>query len=310
MRGCTGPPTVWAMRAPLDSGDSPTGVGVVGLGTIGGGVARNLVRSGRFDVAVCDVWPDALEPFSGTAHTAPTAGELGERCGVLLIAVVDDAQVKEVINGSGGFLRQARSGATVVILSTIAVTTVREMAEVAGRQGVGVVDCGVSGGPSAAASGQLVCMVGGADDEVAKVDPVLETFSSAVLHMGPLGAGLASKLARNVVQYGAWAAAYEGQALAEAAGIPLSKLAEAIGASEAQSGGSTALMFRDTVAPLDPHEDAELIDAMGAAAALAHKDLRRAIEMATALGVRTPMAMLTDRVIDRAFWVAQGSDGR
>ncbi len=62
--------------------------------------------------------------------------------------------------------------------------------------------------------------------------------------MGPLGAGLPAKLARNLVQYGSWLAAYEAQVLAEAAGIELAKLAQVIKASDAQIGGASTLMFR------------------------------------------------------------------
>ena len=73
--------------------------------------------------------------------------------------------------------------------------------------------------------------------------------------MGPLGAGLAAKLARNLVQYGSWLAAYEGQVLAEAAGIELAKLATVIKASDARIGGASTLMFRTTVAPFTDADD-------------------------------------------------------
>ena len=75
---------------------------------------------------------------------------------------------------------------------------------------------------------------------------------SLVLHMGPLGAGLSAKLARNLVQYGSWLAAYEAQVLAETAGIPLPLLAQAIRSSDRRIGGAATLMFRDTVRPSGP----------------------------------------------------------
>ena len=78
--------------------------------------------------------------------------------------------------------------------------------------------------------------------------------------------------------------------LAEAAGIELAKLAEVIRASDKLIGGASRLMFRDTVAPLPPDADPGFVGAMAAGAALAHKDLRAAIELGQTLGVELPLA--------------------
>jgi 3-hydroxyisobutyrate dehydrogenase len=103
-----------------------------------------------------------------------------------------------------------------------------------------VVDCGVSGGPDASATGELVCMIGGSEEEVDRLRPVLDAVSCLVLHMRPPGAGLAAKLARNLITYGSWLAAFEAQELAEAAGIDLLKLGEAARESDKRIGGATA----------------------------------------------------------------------
>lgn len=274
--------------------------GVIGLGEIGRGVAGTLQRSG-VDLTVCDVRPEATEPFAATSQVAATPAQLAGRCETVVIAVVDDAQVRQVLTGTRGVLTGAGKGTSVVIVSTIAVATVTEMAGSASEHGVVVVDCGVSGGPGAAADGSLVCMVGGDAAAVESVRPVLEVIGSLVLHMGPLGAGLSAKLARNVVQYGSWLAAYEAQVLAEAAGIDLVKLGRAIKASDARIGGASTLMFRDTVAPWPAGTDAGLVGAMSAAASLAHKDLGAARRLADDLGVAMPLASLTDEYCDRIF---------
>jgi 3-hydroxyisobutyrate dehydrogenase len=146
-------------------------------------------------------------------------------------------------------------------------------------------------------------MVGGSVSAGARLLPVLDTFSTLVVHMGELGTGLQAKLARNVVQYGAWLAAYQGQVLAEAAGIELSKLAQVIRASEKRTGGTTTLMFRDTVAPFPVGTEPGLVDAMRTAAGLAHKDLRAALELARSLGVAIPLAELADALADDVFGV-------
>ena len=147
-------------------------------------------------------------------------------------------------------------------------------------------------------------MVGGETTVIERVRPVLDSFTSLVVHMGPLGSGLKAKLARNLVQYASWLAAYEAQTLAEAAGIELAKLAEVIRESDKLIGGASRLMFRDTVAPLAPDTPAVFVDAMAAGAGLAHKDLQAALELGRALGVDLPLAQMTEDRCDAVFGLA------
>ena len=170
-----------------------------------------------------------------------------------------------------------------------------------------VVDCGVSGGPSAAATGELISMVGGTEDDIASAGQVLEAMSSLVVRMGDLGTGLLAKLARNVVQYGGWLAAYEGQRIAEAGGIELAKLAQDIRASDAKIGGAATLKFRPTVEPFGPDDHEGLVASMAAGAALATKDLAAALEAATELGLTLPGVEVTARHIDDVFGVGGGA---
>ena len=115
--------------------------------------------------------------------------------------------------------------------------------------------------------------------------PCFDAISSLTVTMGPFGTGLAAKLARNLITYGSWLAAYEGQQLAEAAGISLPKLAEVVKASDVHIGGASRLMFRPTVAPFTDADDKGLVAAMQAGASLAHKDLGAALELAESLDV-------------------------
>lgn len=279
--------------------------GVIGLGEIGRGVAGALQRAG-VALTVCDVRPEATEPFRDGATDATVAASpagLAAASEVVLVAVVDDDQVRAVVTGPGGVLAGSRSGTVVLILSTVATTTVAEVAAEAAGHGVAVLDCGVSGGPGAAAEGQLVCMVGGPAGAVERARPVLDVVGSLVLHMGPLGAGLSAKLARNLVQYGSWLAAYEAQVLAEAAGVPLPLLARAIRESDRRIGGAATLMFRETAQPLQPdaRADAGLVGPMTAAAGLARKDLGAALALADTLGVDLPLARMARDRGDRVF---------
>lgn len=277
--------------------------GVVGLGEIGAGVAGALARAGT-DLVVYDVRAEATAAFAGTATVVDGPAQLGSASDVILVAVVDDAQVLAVLDPEEGALSTAAPGSTVVVLSTVAPSTVHRVAELAAGAGVHVADCGVSGGTAAAAEGALVSMVGGEEAVVEQIRPVLGAFSSLVVHMGPLGSGLQAKLARNLVTYGSWLAAYEAQLLAEAAGIELAKLAEVIRQSDKKIGGASTLMFRPTATPFGPDDDAGLIAAMRRGSLLAHKDLRAALELGRHLGVALPLAAMTDARTDALFGLA------
>ena len=285
-----------------------TTVGVIGLGDIGRGVADAVLRAG-LGLVVCDLRPEATAPYAGRAHVAADPAEVGERCDVVAVVVLNDAQVHAVVDGPGGALGAMGAGSVVLVLSTVAPATVAAVAQVAARRDVDVLDCGVSGGPQAAAEGTLVAMVGGDAAVVERVRPVLDAFAQLVLHMGPVGAGLKAKLARNLVQYASWLAAYEAQVLAEAAGIELAKLAEAIRTSDTLIGGSSRLMFRATAAPFPAGTDPGILELMGAAAGLAHKDLQAAIELGASLGLPMPLAHMTESRCDALFGLAPDPEG-
>jgi 3-hydroxyisobutyrate dehydrogenase len=274
-------------------------VGVVGLGQIGDGVAGSLVRAG-FDVVVADVRSEATATYEGRATVAGSPAELARSCDVVVVAVVDDDQVRSVLSGPEGALAAARDGAVVVVVSTVTADCIRSVGAEAARHGVAMVDCGVSGGPTAAQQGDLILMVGGDPAVIERLDPVLGAIGSLTVVMGPLGAGLAAKLARNLITYASWLAAYEGQVLAQASGIDLAKLAQVVKASDVRIGGASALMFRRTAGPLSPEEEG-LRQPMAAGAALAHKDLEAALAHAAGLGVDLPLAAMTEARIDDVF---------
>lgn len=283
-------------------------VGVIGLGDIGGGVATTLLAAG-FPVVVCDLRSDVVDRLRDRATVATSPADTARLADVVVVAVVNDAQVTSVLSGPDGGLAAAGPDTAFVVVSTISGPCVAAIGAEAADLGVAIVDCGVSGGPSAAATGELVCMVGGDDDAIGRVRPVLDAIGSLVVTMGPFGAGLTAKLARNLIQYGSWLAAYEGQVLAEAGGIDLRKLAQVVKASDRRIGGASTLMFRSTVVPFDSDADQGLVTAMRAAAALAHKDLRAAIDAGESLGVALPLAAMTERRTDAIFGIDADGEG-
>ncbi len=275
-------------------------VGVIGLGDMGAGLATSLIRAG-LPVTVSDVRAEATAPYREEAHVAATPSEVAARSDVVLVVVFNDAQVRAVLQGPDGVFAGAAPGTTAVIVSTIPTDTVLEMRAEGAANGITVVDCGVSGGPDASAAGELVCMIGGSEDEVDRVRPVLDAVSCLVLHMGPPGAGLAAKLARNLITYGSWLAAFEAQELAEAAGIDLLKLGEAARESDKRIGGATRLMFRTTAAPWPADSDEGLLTLMRNGAEVTHKDLTTILELGADLGVDLPLATLAERRCGRIY---------
>jgi 3-hydroxyisobutyrate dehydrogenase len=274
--------------------------GVVGLGEIGGGIAGNLMKAG-VTLSVCDIREEATAPYRDGARVAASPRELAGECDVVIVAVLNDAQVRAVLEGGEGVFAGARYGCTVVVVSTISTPTVTDLRASGAARGVTVVDCGVTGGTQGAADGELVCMVGGTEDEVDRIRPLLDVFSRLVLHMGPPGTGLSAKLARNVVQYGSWLAAQEAQELAEAAGVDLLKLGEAIRESDQVIGGAARLILRPTAEPWPDDTDAGLLEFLRDKALMAHKDLDAARALGDELGVPMPLAELTDSRCERVF---------
>jgi 3-hydroxyisobutyrate dehydrogenase-like beta-hydroxyacid dehydrogenase len=290
-----------AASATTEPGAGPV-VGVIGLGAIGDGVATSVLRAG-LPLVVCDVRSQATDAYRDRALVATSPADLVGQADVVLVAVVNDQQVHAVLSGPHGGLAAADPDTTVIVVSTISASCVAAIGAEAAALGVPVLDCGVTGGPAAAASGDLVCMVGGDPAVIERAGPVFDAISSLTLTMGPFGTGLAAKLARNLITYGSWLAAQEGQQLAEAAGVPLDRLAEAVRASDVHIGGASRLMFRSTAAPFTEEDDRGLVRAMQAGADLAHKDLRAALDLADALEVDLPLATMTEQRTDEIFGV-------
>lgn len=270
--------------------------GVVGLGMIGGGVAVSLARRGRAPV-VYDVRPEAAQ-LSGDPELLASPAEVASRSDVVLVAVVTAEQAREVISGESGLVAGVGPGATIVLLSTVDLPVVRELADACTEAGAGFLDCGVTPGDKAAENG-LVAMVGGDADTVARAMPVLADFAKEVVHCGPLGAGMATKLARNVVTYGSWRTVAEASSLASAAGVDPETLIKVI--TTADPGGDTVLQLLRM----------QRMDADGALAmseqiaSLMNKDLAAAQKLASDLTVELPLVEVTRRNARRTLGIAE-----
>lgn len=260
-------------------------VGFIGLGQIGAPMAMRLV-DWPGGLVVYDVRPEAAEPLVAAGATlAESTAALGAACDVIEVMVLDDDQVRTVVSE---LLTTARPGTVIAVHSTIRPETAEQQAAVAAEHGVHLLDVPVSGGFMGAHDGTLAAMVGGDRDAYDQAKDVFARWATLTVHMGPAGAGTRTKLARNLMHFIAYTGAGEAQRLAEAAGLDLRKLAAVVRHSDAVTGGASAIMIRDTTAPLAP--DDGLFEIFTHTRGLGEKDLTLALELAAQLGLDLPLA--------------------
>jgi 3-hydroxyisobutyrate dehydrogenase-like beta-hydroxyacid dehydrogenase len=203
---------------------------VIGLGTIGGGIAVSLARRGRVP-AVYDVRLDAAMDLPGVPEPLSSPAEVAQDSDLLFVAVVDDAQVRNAIEGADGILAGAHRDLVVAITSTVAVSVVRQVSQYCWAHGVTVLDCGVNLGSRAASNG-LLLFVGGPEAVVTRVGPVFHDIASTTIYCGSTGAGMATKLGCQAVTAGRWRAVHEAVELTSAAGVDPHVLVSAVEASD------------------------------------------------------------------------------
>jgi 3-hydroxyisobutyrate dehydrogenase-like beta-hydroxyacid dehydrogenase len=174
-------------------------VGFIGLGEMGGAMARRIIDAG-FTTVLWARRPEALTPFEGErVETADTPADLAARVDLVCVCVWTDDDVREVLGGEQGVLAGCRPGAVVAIHSTVAPATCRELADEAGGRDVTVLDVPVSGGRDVALAGNLAVAVGGDEEAAERCRPVFETYGDPVLYVGPVGAAQAVKLVNNAL---------------------------------------------------------------------------------------------------------------
>lgn len=260
-------------------------VGFVGLGQIGAPMAGRII-GWPGGLHVFDVRPQATAPLVAQgAAVAGSVAELGRTCDLISVMVLDDEQVRAVV---AELLQTATPGAIIAVHSTIRAETAEALALTASAQGVDLLDAPVSGGFVGAHDGTLAAMVGGEREAYERATTVFASWASVVVHMGPVGAGTRTKLARNLLHFIAFTGVGEAQRLAEAAGLDLRKLARVVRHSDSVTGGPGAIMLRSTTAPVSPDDD--WYDVLVHTRDLGEKDLTFALELADQLGLDLPLA--------------------
>ncbi|WP_256977166.1 NAD(P)-dependent oxidoreductase [Bordetella genomosp. 10] len=203
-------------------------IGFIGLGNMGGRMARRLVDAG---IAVLGFDTDSSRASAAGAEAAATIGDVVAGADVVLLSLPDSKVVEAVVEGPGGILENCRPGQIVVDLSTAAASSTVRLGARFAASGVQYVDAGISGGAAAAEKGTLTLMVGGDPGAIAALDWIFAPISAKVVTMGASGAGHATKLLNNFLNAVSLAATAEVMVAGKKAGLDLHRLLDVINSS-------------------------------------------------------------------------------
>ncbi|MBX6375112.1 MAG: 3-hydroxyisobutyrate dehydrogenase [Acetobacteraceae bacterium] len=259
-------------------------IGFVGLGNMGGPMARNLVKAGHTVIGF-DIVPDALaRAVAGGVTAAGSAAEAARGGADFVITMLPAGEhVRDAWLGSGGMAAASDPGAVLVDCSTIDVATAREVAAAVGRP---MLDAPVSGGVMGAEAATLTFMVGGPAEAFARAEPILQAMGRNVLHCGEAGAGQAAKTCNNMVLAATMIVTCEAFTLAEKLGLSHQALFDVMSKSSGQSWSLTTYCPVPGPVPASP---ANRDYKPGFAAALMAKDLGLSQEAAQSVGIETPL---------------------
>ncbi|WP_373694124.1 NAD(P)-dependent oxidoreductase [Edaphobacter paludis] len=198
-------------------------VAILGLGTMGGGMAANLLKAG-FSLTVYNRTPEKAQALIDSgARFASTPAEAAAKASVVISMLADDAASREVWMGQHGALSTVREGTILVESSTVSPAWIAELATVATQKGAALLDAPVTGSRMQAEGGQLSFLVGGDDVALNAATPVLKAMSKEIVHLGPLGSGAKMKLINNFLCGVQVASLAEGLTWIERSGLDVEK---------------------------------------------------------------------------------------
>lgn len=254
-------------------------VGFIGLGLMGGGMARNIAKA-EFPLTVYNrtrVKAEELAVEIG-CQVADTPRAVAEASDVVITVVSDVPDVEQVYLGENGVAEAARDGLLCIDMGTVGADCARRIHKSLAEKGADFLDAPVSGGSWGAQQGTLSIMIGGSEAGFQKALPVFEAMGKKIVHCGPVGQGQTTKLVNQAVVALTLEAACEGVRLAEKAGADVGKVLDAVGAGAAGSWTWTNLGPRIASRDFAP----------GFKVAHMIKDLRLTLEAAESLGLALP----------------------
>ena len=206
--------------------DQQQTIGFIGLGVMGGPMCRNIALKHAGPVVAFDLDPDAFVILQDTrAEFAPSIGAVAARADVIFLSLPGGKQVEAVC---GEIAPHARSGSTIVDLSTTSVAVARAVDARLAPAGIAFADAPVARTREAAQKGMLSVMVGAPDDLYARIRPLLDMIASDVTHGGGVGTGQVLKLVNNMLVFEHVVALAEMMVVAERAGVAPEVLLDAV----------------------------------------------------------------------------------
>lgn len=276
-------------------------VGFIGIGVMGRPMTLNLLKAGHH-VTIFARHPESAgvqEVLQAGAKQAPSPRAVAMVSDVVITMLPNSPQVEEVVMGEQGILAGARKGLTIIDMSTIAPAMSRKLGESAAQQGVQFLDAPVSGGSQGAINATLSIMVGGEQEALEKVRPLLESLGKNIFYVGPQGAGEIVKLVNNMLVGAIAAAIAESFVLGVKAGADVDTMAKIIsvstGASWQLSNQFPLRAFNGSFQP-------------GFMTDLLHKDLGLALDLAAENQAAVPLAALTRQLYEMARAAGHGRD--
>lgn len=231
---------------------------------------------------------------------APSPISVLEQTDILLLSLPGDEQLTKLCRGPDGLLEHVRAGQTIVDLGTSSVDLTRALQAEFVARGAAYADAPVARTRAAAESGTLAVLVGAAEEDFAKIEPVLACFAEEVVHCGAIGAGQVVKQMNNMVLFQTVTALAEALSIAQSCGVDGDTLFGAMGKG---SGNSFALQNHGRKALLP-----RAFPKRAFSTSYALKDLSYAIELARQAGIKVPGASATHDLFETAIDQGYGDD--
>ena len=263
-------------------------VGFIGLGIMGGPMAKNLMEAG-YELVLFNRTAEKAEKLaeSGAGEVAGSPREVAEKCDVIITMLPDSPDVSDVVTGEDGMLEGMSEGALLVDMSTISPVVTEELAEKLGERGASMLDAPVSGGDLGAIDGTLSIMVGGSEEDFQRAMPLFEIMGNTVTHVGPSGAGQLVKAANQVVVALTIEAVAEALVLGSKGGVAPEKILDVL------CGGLAANKVMEVKREKFLSHEFE----PGFRSELHHKDLGIALSAGKEYGVVLPVTAIVDQML-------------
>lgn len=271
-------------------------IGYVGLGNMGGAIARRILR--EHTMQVFDARPEVVQGFvKEGATTASSLADIGQNCDRVFICLPTSNEVRQVIFDDDGLAANLKTGSLIVDMTTgDPVATKAMAAELAGR-GIDMIDAPVSGGPIGAERGTLAIMIGGPQALYNQAKAVLDAVSPNIFHTGDVGTGHTMKLVNNVIAACNRAMAFEAVTLGVKNGLDPAVCVDILQKSSGRSY-TTEVTFPQYILSGQPIQ--------GFTLGLMHKD----VALATKLGQDSDTPMHLANVVKEIFQSALNVRGR